>query len=63
MEKTIISYQEEGIRLQLVKVENLEYVRYQIRKNRKIITNVVDENIAKIKMRNIIHSHVMQTHL
>lgn len=65
METTIASYQEKNIRMQLVCTmpddNKLEHFYYQIRKNRKVITNIKDLNNAKIKFYQIIGEKLLQT--
>lgn len=65
METTIASYQEKNIRMQLVYImpdENkLEHYYCQIRKNRKVLTNIKDLSNAKIKFYQLIGKELLQT--
>lgn len=65
METTIASYQEKNIRMQLVYImpyENkLEHYYCQIRKNRKVITNIKEINNAKRKFYLLIGERLLQT--
>lgn len=61
METRIASYQEPGIRLQLIKINEPE--RYQIRKNRKILCTFKWETPAKQKFEILIREQLLQTKL
>lgn len=74
MEKTIASYQEEGIRLQLVEVKiedigsdgiptDLTSIKYKIIKNRKVIKTLKILDNAKYWFLNTIRDNLYQTKL
>ena len=71
METKIASYQEHGIRLQLINIMpddiNLTYTEmknhghYQIRKNRKVLCNMKSESPARQKFNTLIQQELLQT--
>ena len=72
METKISSYQEPGIRLQLIKIKkevirkdgyptSLTEIYYQIRKNRKVLCNLKWEGPARQKFNTLIQQELLQT--
>lgn len=63
METKIASYQEEGIRLQLLKISDYSTqmgIYYQIRKNRKVICRFKWERPAKQKFNALIQQELLK---